>query len=97
MSATVSPVFQVRVISMYEPGIEKIMTLLPLTFMLNPGPAHEGRRNARVNCFGLGSVSFNIAESPSGKLVSMATCALVDFHVAIEGTYRFTHRRLPDS
>ncbi len=51
---------------------------------------------ATVNRLGDLSVSFSVADRPSGKSVSMARFAPAAFHSAVEGAYRFTHSRSPD-
>src|ERR1051325_8501857 len=94
-SDTVSPVLHVRFNSTYDPGAGKFATAFPFTDTTKPSPAHDGRRSKNVNVFGLRSGSFNVAASPSGNVVSIVTVALCQ--LAVEGTYKLTQKRSPDS
>src|SRR6185369_8268041 len=96
-SNTTSPVFQVRFSSTYEPGGGNCGTALSLIITTKPSPAHDGRRNAKVKARGFFIVSFSVAALPSGKVVSIVTVVLVDCQFAIDGTYKLTQKRSPDS
>ena len=83
--STVSPVFHWRVISTYEPAPAKSVTGSPLTATVKPSPAHVGRRNISVNFFGDVTVTVSLADSPSGKSVSIESVTPADSHWAVEG------------
>jgi hypothetical protein len=94
---TSSPLFHVRVSSTYEPGFGTSFTALPLSRTTKPSAAQDGRRSARVNVFGARTVSTSAADSPSGNVVAMSSVTPASAHFAVEGAYRFTHNRSPDS
>ncbi len=92
-----SPVLHVRFNSTYEPAFGRSFTAAPFTRTVKPSAAHEGRRSATANAFGADTVSFSAADSPSGKLVSISRVTPADAQFAVDGAYRFTHSRSPDS
>src|SRR5438876_3606676 len=110
VTSTTSPLFQVRAISTYEPtgagqsyGTRRrseagaVTTRSPLTDTANPSATQYGRRTASVNSRGDRRLNVSRARSPSGKSVSIASRTPASVHWAVEGAYRFTHRRSPAS
>src|SRR5262245_11542257 len=85
-SATLSPAFQVRLSSTYEPATGTSFTGSPFTVTLNPSPAHRGRRSAIVKVFGVAGVTVKVAASPSGNVVSMASLTPASAQLTVDGT-----------
>jgi hypothetical protein len=67
------------------PAAGKLSTAWPLIFTVNPAPAHDGRRKARVKVLRAPVKIFRLAASPSGKSVWTSIFTFPVFQSAIEG------------